>query len=44
LDAAEAALDVDSLVDRAIRTLSVVRYRYAQGKAERIDAKHTTTA
>jgi thiamine biosynthesis protein ThiI len=44
LDAAEAALDVDSLVDRAIRTLSVVRYRCAQGKAERIDAKHTTTA
>src|SRR5438270_7990907 len=47
LDAAEAALDVGSLVDRAIRTLSVVRYRYAQGKAERTDAtdaKHTTTA
>ena len=49
LDAAEATLDVPSLVDRAIRTLSVLRYRYAHGKAERTDAertnaKHTTTA
>ena len=48
LDAAEATLDIPSLVDRAIRTLRVVRYRYAQGKAqlvdaERTDAKHTTT-
>jgi tRNA uracil 4-sulfurtransferase len=31
LDAAESALDVASLVDRAIRTLSVERYRYTQG-------------
>jgi thiamine biosynthesis protein ThiI len=47
LDAAEAVLDITSLVDRAIRTLSVVRYRYAQGRAERVErtnAKHTTTA
>jgi thiamine biosynthesis protein ThiI len=49
LDAAEATLDVPSLVDRAMRTLSIARYRYAQGKAQRIDAdlahaKHTTTA
>ena len=44
LDAAESALDVPSLVDRAIRTLSVVRYLYAQGRAVRIAAKHTTTA
>jgi tRNA uracil 4-sulfurtransferase len=49
LDAAEAALDVPSLVDRAIRTLSVVRYGYAQGRAVRTDvehtnAKHTTNA
>jgi thiamine biosynthesis protein ThiI len=49
LDAAEATVDVPSLVDRAIRTLSVQRYRYAQGKAERTDvertnAKHTTIA
>jgi thiamine biosynthesis protein ThiI len=49
LDAAEATLDVPSLVDRAIRTLSILRYRYAQGKAERTDiersnAEHTTTA
>jgi tRNA uracil 4-sulfurtransferase len=48
LDAAEATLDVPSLVDRAVRTLRVVRYRYAQGKAERLDVertdtKHTTT-
>ena len=48
LDAAEATLDIPSLVDRAIRTLRVVRYRYAQGKAqlvdlERRDTKHTTT-
>jgi thiamine biosynthesis protein ThiI len=49
LDAAEATLDVPSLVDRALRTLNVERYRYAQGKAVRTDvartnAKHTTTA
>ena len=48
LDTAEATLEVPSLVDRAIRTLRVVRYRYAQGKAqiidvERTDTKHTTT-
>jgi tRNA uracil 4-sulfurtransferase len=41
LDAAEAALDVASLVDRAIRTLTLVRYRYAQGKAEHVASKHT---
>jgi thiamine biosynthesis protein ThiI len=49
LDAAEATFDVAALVDTAIRTLSVVRYRYVQGKAERTDdslthAKHTTIA
>jgi tRNA uracil 4-sulfurtransferase len=49
LDAAEATLDIPSLVDRAIQTLTVVRYRYAQGKAVRTDvectnAKHTITA
>lgn len=44
LDAAESALDVPSLVDRALRTLRVERYRYAQGKAARVDATHTTTA
>jgi thiamine biosynthesis protein ThiI len=44
LDAAESALDVASLIDRAIRTLSVARYRYAQGKAVRLAARHTTTA
>jgi thiamine biosynthesis protein ThiI len=54
LDAAETTLDVPSLVDRAIRTLIVVRYRYARGRAVRVDvegteneragAKHTTNA
>jgi thiamine biosynthesis protein ThiI len=48
LDAAETTFDVASLVDRAIRTLSVLRYRYAQGKSQRVDsdahAKHTTNA
>jgi len=44
LDAAEAALDVASLVDRAIRTLSVERYRYVLGKPERVASKHTATA
>jgi thiamine biosynthesis protein ThiI len=44
LDAAESALDVPSLVDRALRTLSVERYRYAQGKSERVASKHTATA
>jgi thiamine biosynthesis protein ThiI len=44
LDAAESALNIASLVDRAIRTLRVERYRYAQGKAARVDATHTTTA
>jgi tRNA uracil 4-sulfurtransferase len=44
LDAAESLLDITSLVDRAIRTLSVERYRYAQGKSERVADKHTATA
>ena len=44
LDAAEAALDIASLVDRAIRTLNVERYRYAQGKSERATSKRTATA
>jgi thiamine biosynthesis protein ThiI len=44
LDAAEAGIDSTSLVDRAIHTLTLVRYRYAQGKAERIAPKHTATA
>ena len=44
LDAAESALDIASLVDRAMRTLSVERYRFAQGKSERVASKHTTAA
>src|SRR6266481_4189173 len=44
LDAAETTLDIPSLVDRAIQTLRVVRYRYAQGKAQIIDVERTTTA
>ena len=44
LDAAETALDVASLVGRAIRTLSVERYRFARGQAERVASKHTATA
>jgi len=44
LDAAESALDIASLVDRAMRTLSVERYRFAQGKPERVASKHTTAA
>jgi tRNA uracil 4-sulfurtransferase len=44
LDNAESALDVDSLVDRAIRTLTVLRYRYADGKVEHVASKHTATA
>ncbi len=39
-----AGHQVASLVDRAIRTLSVERYRYAQGKSERVASKHTATA
>jgi tRNA uracil 4-sulfurtransferase len=44
LDAAEADLDVKSLVDRGIRSMAVERYRYTQGRVERLAAKHTTTA
>ena len=44
LDAAEADLDIASLVDRGIRSMAVERYRYTQGKAERLAARHTTTA
>jgi tRNA uracil 4-sulfurtransferase len=44
LDTAEAELNVRSLVDRGIRSMTVERYRYAQGKAERVIARHTTTA
>jgi tRNA uracil 4-sulfurtransferase len=44
LDAAESSFDVASLVDRAIKTLTVLRYRYMRGKAECLPAKHTTIA
>jgi thiamine biosynthesis protein ThiI len=44
LDAAEAGLDITSLVDQGIRSMAVERYRYTLGKAERLAAKHTTTA
>ena len=44
LDTAEADLDVKSLVDRGIRSMAVERYRYTQGRVERLAAKHTTTA
>jgi thiamine biosynthesis protein ThiI len=44
LDAAEADLDITSLVDQGIRSMAVERYRYTQGKAERLAAKHTATA
>jgi len=44
LDAAEAELDVGSLVDRGIRSMAVERYRYTQGKVERLASRHTTTA
>jgi len=44
LDAAEAELDVMSLVDRGIRSMAVERYRYTQGKVERLPLRHTTTA
>jgi thiamine biosynthesis protein ThiI len=44
LDAAEAGFDVAALVDRAIRTLRLERYRCTLGKAERVDLTHTTTA
>ena len=44
LDAAESELDVGSLVDRGIRSMAVERYRYTQGKVERLASRHTTTA
>jgi thiamine biosynthesis protein ThiI len=44
LDAAEADVNISSLVDQGIRSMSVERYRYTQGKAERLAARHTTTA
>jgi thiamine biosynthesis protein ThiI len=44
LDAAEADVNISSLVDQGIRSMSVERYRYTQGKAERLVARHTTTA
>ena len=44
LDAAEAELDVMSLVDRGIRSMAVERYRYTQGKVERLPLRRTTTA
>jgi tRNA uracil 4-sulfurtransferase len=43
LDVAEAGYEVGSLVDRAIATLSVERYRYSRGKSERVVAEHTRT-
>ncbi len=44
LDAAEAELHVMSLVDCGIRSMAVERYRYTQGKVERLPLRHTTTA
>jgi tRNA uracil 4-sulfurtransferase len=44
LDAAEAELDVASLVDRGIRSMAVERYRYTQGKVEHPASRHTATA
>ena len=44
LDAAEAGLPIASLVDRGIRSMVVERYRYAQGKVERLAVRHTTIA
>jgi thiamine biosynthesis protein ThiI len=42
LDNAESGLDIPSLVDRAIRTLAVERYSYAQGKVTVIASKRDT--
>jgi len=44
LDVAEAAFDVNALVDRGIRTLCLERYRYVQGRVERVASTHTATA
>ena len=43
LDVAEADYDVAELVDRAIRNLSVEKYHYARGIAERLVPEHTRT-
>jgi len=53
LDAAEAGLDVDELVNRAMRTLTLERYEYSRGKVTAVGgalravmghSAHTTTA
>ena len=44
LDAAEALLNVESLVERALQSLTVERFRYSQGKVERVHAARTAAA
>lgn len=44
LDAAEAEIDVRELVNRGMETLSVERFRYAQGKVEREQLKSKAAA
>jgi tRNA uracil 4-sulfurtransferase len=44
LDAAEAELNVQALVERAMNSLSVERYRYVQGKVERLEFQRKAIA
>jgi tRNA uracil 4-sulfurtransferase len=44
LDAAEASLDVDSLVDRGMNSLTVERFEFTQGRVERHTLAHKATA
>ena len=44
LDAAEAGLGVEELVKRGLESLTVERYRYAQGSVEQVESSRQATA
>lgn len=44
LDAAEAEINVEALVERALRSLTVESFRYGQGLVERVRLKRRATA
>jgi thiamine biosynthesis protein ThiI len=44
LDRAESALDIDALIRQGIETMAIERYRYAAGRAEKVESFKSATA
>ena len=44
LDRAEATLDLDSLIRKGIDTAVIERYRYAEGRVEKVECLKSATA